>query len=593
MGVARVSLVSVASQYVHSALAPWCLVAGLKAYARGAFEAVVLEGTVNEAPRRLLEEIVASRPDVLGFSCYIWNVGWVARLLPLVRAALPGAWLVLGGPEVGHRAADALNRMPEADFVLCGEGELPFARLVDAWQGLAGLEEVPGLVARGQMGAGVIHQHHEMQPSPYSADYFRALGGRIAYLETSRGCPYACAFCLSGRGERLRQAPLETRVFPEVLALARSGARTIKLVDRTFNADRARARRIMAFMAAEHGRGIPRGVTFHFEVAGDLLDEETIALVAASPKGLFQFEIGLQSMDERTLRLSRRQTDLGHLTQQVRRLIATGKAHVHLDLIAGLPGEGLDQFIRGFNQAFALRPQALQLGFLKLLHGSAMREQPETYPCAFDPEPPYQVRSTPCMGADDFAVLARAERALDKLHNSGRFQGSLAWLTDDQLGPGIPAFQLFERLGGAIQRQEAQGGSLSLDGLTETVHQALTAWLPGEAALIRDMLLRDRLASTPTTVLPACLKRPDARYHAAKRALARRHPRPTGTQRAIGFLYAGTADQVIWCDYTEKDPVTGLYEVSTLTAEELLSQGPASPPPGPARPRGAGCAGGR
>lgn len=582
----RIALTGINSQYVHSALAPWCLKAGLAAYARTPHEATVVEGTVNEPLERVAGRIVELAPDVLGVSCYIWNIAYVEALLPMLRAALSDCVIVLGGPEVGYRAEDVLARCPQADFVLSGEGELPLAMLVDALDGLtlaigtealtiedaaqqAALAAVPGLCFR--TGAGfheaAPHQHDAMQPSPYSPAYLDALGGRIAYLETSRGCPYACAFCLSGRGETLRQLPME-RARQDILLLANSGAKTVKFVDRTFNADRARARDILAFIAREHGRSIPDGVCFHFEIAGDLLDEDTLALVEAAPKGLFQFEIGLQSMDETTLRLVRRRTDMAHLVRQVVRLIACGRAHVHLDLIAGLPDETLAMFARGFDRAYHLRPHTLQLGFLKLLHGSAMRDQPDVYPCEFDPAPPYQVVSTPAMSAEDFAVLTTMERALDKLHNSGRFARTLKWLTEDG---GQTPFDLFLLLGQAILAAEQRAGkpSLSLDELTDVVHDALAAHLPAHAALLRDLLLMDRLSSTPTTVLPRSLKRGDPRYHTVKRALHRRFPREN-KPRAIGFLYERGGDTAVWCDYDKKDPVTGLYALQQASVADIL-----------------------
>ena len=565
----RVVLLGISSQYVHSALAPWCLLAGLRAYAGKPFSARVVEGTVNEGLEQVLQRVTDQRPEVLGISCYIWNIAFVGQLLPRLREALPGAVLVLGGPEVSHNAGEVLARYPEVDYVLSGEGEWPFARLLDALQGAGELREVPGLCRRQeeQLVISPPFAHQDMQPSPYCPEYFEALKGRIAYLETSRGCPYACAFCLSGRGERLRQAPL-SRAFHEIMLLAASGSQTVKLVDRTFNADRKRAASILRFIREQAEKREIRGVTFHFEIAGDLLDEETLALVAGSPKGLFQFEIGLQSMDENTLRLVRRQTDMGFLKQQVMRLIATGRAHVHLDLIAGLPEEDLQGFARSFDEAYALGAQALQLGFLKLIHGSAMREEPEVYPLRFDQEPPYQVQATPWLEEEDFQVLATAETALDKLHNSGRFQKTLAFLTGEA---GQQPFALFHALGQAIRAAEREKGqALSLDQLTDCVYGALSASLPGEAARLRDLLLMDRIASTKTTLLPACLKRRDRRYHQVKRTLELHHPRSTKNPRAIAFLYAGEEDQVLWCDYDNQDPVTGLYPLNIVPVQSLL-----------------------
>ncbi|MHC1787476.1 MAG: DUF4080 domain-containing protein [Christensenellales bacterium] len=563
-------LLGVNSQYIHSSLAPWCLLAGLNAYARAKFDAAVLEGTVNEPSEALLSRIIESRPQLLGISCTIWNITCVAGLLPLIREALPGCVIVLGGPEVSYRAQDALASYPQADYLIAGEGELPFARLLDALCGLGRLDEVPGLCLRSSGGfiIGEPHVHQAMQPSPYGPAYVSALGGRIAYLETSRGCPYRCAFCLSGRGEKLRCAPLE-RAYGEILLLANSGTRTVKLVDRTFNADRGRALAILRFIADHAGGDIPRGVTFHFEVAGDLLDDPTLSLIESAPAGLFRFEIGLQSMDEATLHRVRRGTDMALLARQVGRLISCGRAHVHLDLIAGLPGEGLAQFARGFNAAYALRPHALQLGFLKLIHGSAMRGEQETYPCSFDPLPPYQVRATPWLSGEDLALLAPAEYALDKLHNSGRFAGMLSYLTTRA---GMLPFDVFMLLGRAIHQAEAAQGRLSLEGLITCVFDCLSACLP-QPTLLRDLMIRDRLASTPTAVLPGCLKRRDPRHPAVKRALERRFPRPAGVTRAIAILYTGEEDMAVFCDYVSRDPVTGLYPLTLLPVEACLRAG--------------------
>ncbi|NLX83030.1 MAG: DUF4080 domain-containing protein [Clostridiales bacterium] len=564
----RVVLLGISSQYVHSALAPWCIKAGLLAYSRTEHTVKVLEGTVNELPEAVIKRVIDSRPDVLGISCYIWNITFVGAMLPALRHALPDCVMVLGGPEVSYAAGEVLTRYPQVDYVLTGEGELPFARLYDALNGNGVMEEVPGLCRRTANGLLISppYAHEDMQPSPYCEDYLRALGGRIAYLETSRGCPYSCAFCLSGRGEKLRQVPLH-RAFHEIMLLAKSGTKTVKLVDRTFNADRGRAAQILRFIKDQAERGEIADVTFHFEIAGDLLDEETLSLVEAAPCGLFQFEIGLQSMDEQTLRLVRRRTDMTFLSQQVRRLIACGKAHVHLDLIAGLPGEDVAGFARSFDKAYALRPHALQLGFLKLIHGSAMREEPGVYPCQFDPNPPYQVQSTPNLSEADFEVLQTTELALDKLYNAGRFASTLNWLSGE--GRFTP-FELYLKLGAAI-KAASPDASLPLDELCNLVYDCLLEALPGQEARIRDLMLIDRLASTKTTVLPARLKQKDARFHAVKRALTQRYPRPENTVRAIAFLYAGEEDRVIWCDYQGQNPVTKLYEIENKQVSLILN----------------------
>ena len=562
----HITLFALNSQYVHASLAPWCLKAGIAAYASLPHDVRIIEGTVNEPQEVVLERVIGTKPDLLGISCYIWNITAVRAMLPALRAALPGATIVLGGPEVSYRPADILQECPQVDAVLCGEGEQPFARLADALAQKDRWGDVPGLCWRAEEGLHIAEPfvHPQMPASPYGPGYWDAVRGRIAYMEASRGCPYSCAFCLSGRDGGVRFLPPKQAV-QTALTLAQAGPRTVKFVDRTFNAHRAWAKDILrglrdAALAADRPLG-----TFHFEIAGDLLDEETIGIVRASPPGLFQFEIGLQSMEEATLRAVRRVTDMQQLERMVRGLIACGTAHVHLDLIAGLPGEDLPAFIRGFDEAYALRPHALQLGFLKLLHGSAMREQPEDYPCEYDPLPPYQVRSTPWMRAQDLQVLSTAEHALDKLHNSGRFPRTLSWLVEEQ---GLSPFALFSGLGRSIQREEAGAGSLSLDALTDLVMRELPAQFPLEQDPLYDLLLLDRLSAVRSHVLPESLKAGQPRRQEAARALERLAPRPPGSMRAMAITRC-LPRQVLYCDYEARDPVTGLYEVQRLPLDAL------------------------
>ncbi len=557
----RVTLAALNSQYVHSALAPWCLRAGLSTYGQYAHQPQVVEGTVNEPLATVAERIIHTQPQLLGLCCYIWNIQNLRELLPLLKAGLPDCIFVLGGPEVSFNAAETLDVCPQADYVIAGEGELAMAQLADALAEGKPPHGVPGLCYRGSTGV-IINspgqQLHE-PPSPYCPEYFESLQGRMAYLETSRGCPYACAFCLSGRDDPPRYIPLP-RVFEEISALAASGARTIKLVDRTFNAPRVRADAILAHIM---GLNLPEGITFHFEIAGDILQDSTLCLIENARPGLFQFEIGLQSLNEDTLQQVRRRTDIPRLLSNVKRLLASGRAHVHLDLIAGLPGKGLAAFAAGFDQAYALEPHALQLGFLKLLHGSAMRQEPEVYPCAFAAAPPYVVTSTPWMKPGDFATLHVVEQALDRLHNSGRFAWTLKYVTRGQK---LSPFNLFLNLG----QRMAQQGSLSLDALTNLVFAALSELLPGKAGILRNLMLLDRLASTPTSVLPDCLKAGRPRYYEVRRALAAAYPRVPGTTRAMGFLQGGTSPHIAFCDYQCPHPVTGRYPVQVVTLDSLL-----------------------
>ncbi|HSK67901.1 MAG TPA: DUF4080 domain-containing protein [Candidatus Limnocylindria bacterium] len=563
----RVALLALASAWVHSTLAPWCLKAGLAAHARAAHTAAVIEGTVNETPEAVLARVLEQRPDVLGVSCHIWNIAFVEALLPLVRRALPGCVVVLGGPEVSPRPGDALAALPEADFVIVGEGEVAFAMLVDALCGMGSIGDVPGLVHRGMDSPRVPPAGGGLAVSPYTPEYAARLGGRIAYVETSRGCPFACAFCLSG-GEGTRFLPLE-EAYARILAAAAMGAHTLKFVDRTFNANPARAKEILRFILSRLGKDIPPHTVFHFEIAADLLDEEAIHIVRESPAGLFRFEAGLQSLDEGVLRAAQRRTDTAKALRNLEALIGTGKAHVHADLIAGLPGEGLEDFARGFDRAYLLRPHALQLGFLKLLHGSAMRNDPARFPCEFDPRPPYEVRRTPAMGEGDFAELKRTALALDKLHNSGRFPRTLVFLTGEA---GVRPYDLFAGIAKEMVAHP-RGAAMPLDALTGLLLDHSVAFVPGEAARLRDLMLLDRLCGVRTSVVPECIKRPDARMHAVKRAMDRRFPRGEGIARSYGILCAGE-ERAVCVDYDAPDPVTGQYAANIVPLRELAGLHP-------------------
>lgn len=565
-----IALLAINSQHAHSSLAPWCLAAGLRAYARARHTAVVLEATVNEAPEVLVERVLACHPSVLGVSCQIWNIKMARLLAVSVKRALPGCVIVFGGPEVSYDAEELLRAGEGVDFLVRGEGEVPFAALVDALLWRLPTAGLPGVQGRGDdPDAAGVYCHSGMQPSPYSMEYFCRLAGRIAYLETSRGCPFRCAFCLSGRREHsVRQAPLH-RVREELLSLAHSGARTVKLVDRTFNADPERAKEIFRFIIGCAGKEIPPGTVYHFEVAGDLLDEETLDILSTAPPGLFSLEIGVQSFNERTLEAVRRKTDLDRLSNAVLRLVEAGKLRILLDVIAGLPHEDLPQFRQSFDRAFALKPHALYLNRLKVIRGSAIREEPELFPCRYDPEPPYAVLETPWMSPEDFFKLDALALGLERGWNRRRFRRTICFLCEDC---GLSPVRLLSGLGRRIADAETDWkgpGTLPLDEMTAVALAYFVSLAPEKMALIHDLMLADRLASTRSAVIPACLKRRLPEYRQAKALLDCARPRPRAAMRAAAMLYTGSSPRLIWSDFQQRNPVTGLYGVHVSTVAEL------------------------
>lgn len=561
----RVALVSIASQYIHSSLAPWCLKAGLETYAESDLDVCIIEGTINETVAAVAKRILNKNPMILGFSCYIWNIRFVLNLLPLLKSEIPQVRIILGGPEVTSRPQEILEQEPFVDYVIAGEGEKPLACLVDAILNQEPVKGLPGVCLRHEQETLTTtpYFHEEMQPSPYCEDYFSQLNGRIAYLETSRGCPFSCAFCLSGRKEKVRFAPME-RAKQELVMLAQTGSKTIKLVDRTFNANPERAKEIFRFIIDEYGKKLPESVCFHFEIAGDLLDDETLDILSKAPCGLIQMEIGVQSLNAETLTAVRRKTDIEYLFRCIQRLIRTNNIHVHIDLIAGLPLEGLSSFKQGFNHAFSLRPHALQLGFLKVIPGSAMREEAHLFPMEYSPVAPYEVISTPWLSPDELKLLHIAENALDRLYNSGRFINTLAFLVDECR---CPAFDILLKIGEHISKLKE---GISLDQLTDAVHEFLQMRFPGEKVRIRDLMLVDRLRTTATSFIPHSLRITDPRFAKAKEALRRQKPPLKGVMRGHGICYSTVPEQMVWVDYAEINPVTGCYPVHGMDLEGLL-----------------------
>lgn len=546
-------LCSLNSQYIHSSLAPWCLLAGVRTYGDPAIDAVVEEGTINESITQVVERIVRHQPDAIGFCCYIWNVTQVKQIATEIKRLLPTCFLFFGGPEVSYCAETVLRENVAVDAVVCGEGERPVAALLSCLASQTPLHSTEGVCYRNgeELILSDAFVTEEEPPSPYVPEYFEALKGRIAYLETSRGCPYSCAFCLSGRCGGVRFYSME-RVKQELIRLANSGTQTVKLVDRTFNANRKRAQEIFQFLIEHRGEDIPESVCFHFEIAGDLLDEETIVMLSEAPKGLFQLEIGLQSFHAPSLMAVNRKTDMEKLIDNIRKLISAGNIHVHIDLIAGLPEENIATFLHGLDTAVELHPHMLQLGFLKLLHGADMREQSKQYPCTFATLPPYEVIETPWMTADELQLLHGVEDALERIYNSGRFRRTLDYVTKASKMTAAQVFLKLAESGEDLSR-------VSLDAYTEHLYAYFVQLSGVDKDRLRDEMVCDRLSANPGGLLPDCLQYRRERVKQLKRLADtdERFARPAGVRRGAACLSGG--EVLVYADQTDRDPVTGLY----------------------------------
>ncbi len=438
-----VTLVAINAQYGHTNLAVRLLDAATRT-ARPDLDHRVLELHINQPFDLQLRTLLETEPDAVCFSTYIWNRPQVLRLARAVRAALPAVRIALGGPEVSFDMEALLTEQPCIDAVLSGEGEVSYPALLGRWAD-ASDTPVPGACLRDEWGCLLTWpQEAPLSPriwqQPYDADW-QADPHRLWYVETSRGCPFRCRFCLSA-GDAVRALSAAQAI--EILTrMARAGAPIVKLVDRTFNFDSARAREIWAALAA-----LDTNCTFHFEVEAHLLDETSLALLATVPKGRFQFEIGVQSTCPEVLRAVGRGDHFPAVAQTVRRLRAADNMELHLDLIAGLPRETWESFAQSFDDVYALAPHMLQLGFLKLLPGSVLRRDAEALGLVYAPDPPYQVLHTRTLTFAQLSRLHDVEQVLNWYSNSGRYPEALAVL----LGERSP-FAVFDALARAMRKQ--------------------------------------------------------------------------------------------------------------------------------------------
>ena len=493
------------SKFVHASLSPWCLAAGVREFAQNTYDVSIKESTINGDAQGFAQKIINEKPDVVAFSCYIWNITKTLEICRIIKQNC-NCKIVLGGPEVAYRHKDVLEKYDFIDFVLSGEGEWTFPDFIDNLNG--NLASVSGLTYRknGEIITIPEKEYTDTPPSPFSDEFFEKLNGRIAYIETARGCPYRCAFCLSGRCSPLRFFDID-RVKEDIIKLATSGTQTVKFVDRTFNANENRANEILRFIKENYGKAIPENVCFHFEIAGDILKESTLEILSNMPYGAVQLEIGMQSFNEDLLKTINRKTDTKKLIENIKKLISFNNMHIHIDLIAGLTGEDLESFKNSFNIGYSLKAHMLQMGFLKLLYGAEMRENSEKYPCIFNDEPPYEVISTPFLSAEEIKTLKNCEDALDRLYNSGRFLFTLEYLTEEV---GIPPFDIFNDFGNSVD-----GNNMRLSDYAEKLYNFFSAKCDKE--ILREKILCDLLCCSSSVQIPDVLKIQDILYKKAKK----------------------------------------------------------------------------
>ena len=435
----KILLVACNAKYIHSNLAVY----DLQAYASDYADHIVLkEYTINQQKDDIMRDIYLEHPDVVCVSCYIWNLSFVKELMADLIKILPGADFWAGGPEVSYDAEKFLTENSEFKGVMVGEGEETFKELAGYYveKNPQNLKDMTGICYRD--GDQIIHngwrQIMDLSSIPFIYKDLSEFKNRIIYYESSRGCPFSCSYCLSSIDKKLRFRDTET-VKKELQFFIDNKVPQVKFVDRTFNCKHDHAMAIWKYIN-EHDNGV---TNFHFEISADLLREEELQEMSTMRPGLIQLEIGVQSTNPDTIKAIHRTMDFEKLKGIVDRIHSFGNIHQHLDLIAGLPYEDYDSFRHSFNDVYALKPQQLQLGFLKVLKGSHMMEMCREYGIVYKTQEPYEVLSTKWLDYDHVLKLKTVENMVEVYYNSGQFQNTLEYL--ENFFP--DAFSIYERLG--------------------------------------------------------------------------------------------------------------------------------------------------
>ena len=436
----NVVLSTLNSKFIHSSLA----LRYLKAYGEAHGQAYdIVEYTINMPVLHILSDITEHDIDVLGFACYIWNIEMTLHVVDMVKAVRPDIKIVLGGPEVSFTADELLERCPNIDYIVQGEGEEAFHALVTALQlGNDGLNPViPGV--RGRRNGSILGSVEAVEvrdlstiPFPYTEEDMEDLEHKIIYYESSRGCPFSCQYCLSGNKNTVRFFPQE-RTLEELQWFIDHGVKQVKFVDRTFNCAPHHHRPLMEFM-----RDSDTDMNFHLEMEPELMTEWETNILCETPPGRIQIEVGVQSTHKKTLDAINRYNDWPYIQKSIRPIIQAGRTHVHMDLIVGLPHEDFKRFGQSFNDLFSLQPHALQIGFLKLLKGSGVRRMRE-YKYVADPLAPYEVLSTHVLPYDDIRFLKYLEDVFERFYNSERFRTTFGYIGQQLIHGETDAFTYF------------------------------------------------------------------------------------------------------------------------------------------------------
>lgn len=552
----KILLAACNAKYIHSNLAVYNLKSCSGEYSS---RVVIKEYTINQIRDDILKDIYLEQPDVVCFSCYIWNISFVRELVPDLKKILPQVEFWAGGPEVSYDAVEFLKKNPAFFGVMVGEGEETFHELAGYYieRKPETLSEIRGVAFRDEnKGRDVVHtgwrELMDLSKVPFAYSNLTEFKNRIIYYESSRGCPFSCSYCLSSIDKKLRFRDIEL-VKKELQFFIDNKVPQVKFVDRTFNCKHDHAMEIWRYIT-ENDNGI---TNFHFEISADLLRAEELALMKTMRPGLIQLEIGVQSTNPQTIKAIRRTMDFEKLKGIVEQIHSFGNIHQHLDLIAGLPYEGYDSFHKSFCDVYALRPEQFQLGFLKVLKGSHMMEMTGEYQILYKDREPYEVLSTAWLTYGEILRLKMVESMVEVYYNSGQFKNTLVFLEKYFDDP----FRMYEALGRFYEKK----------GYSEISHSRMRRYeilmefageqkeIPSEAlsdVMLLDLYLRENLKSRPSF---ASDQKPYERliwdYRKAKKIPKTAHIEVFRDGKKLLF------------DYTDRDPLTNNAQLTDITDE--------------------------
>lgn len=570
----NIILTAINAKYIHSNLAVY----SLKAFApRYEEEISIREYTINQPLDDILMELYEAGPDVVCFSCYLWNIQYVEQIITELPKILPDTEIWLGGPEVSYDAPAMLGRYPMVSGIMFGEGEETFRELAEYFheEGKE-LHGIRGIVFRDWDGTVVRNESRpamDLSSIPFVYEKLENFRNRIIYYESSRGCPFSCSYCLSSVDKCLRFRDIGL-VKKELQFFIDHEVPQVKFVDRTFNCRHDHAMAVWEYIR-EHDRG---KTNFHFEIAADLLNEEELRLINSMRPGLIQLEIGVQSVNPRTIREICRRMDLDKVRSNTARIREAGNVHQHLDLIAGLPYENIESFERSFNEVYGMRPEQLQLGFLKVLKGSLMHEKAEEYGILYQDRAPYEVLSTRWLSYGEIIRLKKVEEMVEVYYNSAQFANTLRRLE----GHFPSAFAMYEALGAYYEKNGLYGMNHSRIARYEILYRFLCGSgvkKPEEYRqwLTLDLYLRDNVKNRPAFLGESAVEKQEAadfykreaqehRFLKGYEAYDSRQMRKMTHLERIG-------GKLLLFDYRNRSPLTGDAAVFCITPEDCEKEG--------------------